>query len=189
MWQVTKFFNSLLAELLKPLVPALEIFWEEAKALGLEVNWQKHWFKHWALSRTSLQVFASVGTMSNVWNHLSTYECLQRILDIRWHDLVRNADIRRNTNQPPLSAIIKSHHLTFIGHLARMDENADASQVVFEPQNLSGHAQLGQRTFVVTCLRWILEYMRLEIWCKIGLSGDWYLCTALCTTFKILVPL
>ena len=74
-------------------------------------------------------------------------------MDIRWHDLVRNADIRRNTNQSPLSAIIKSHHLTFIGHLARMDENADASQVVFEPQNLSSHAQLGQRTFVVTCLR------------------------------------
>ena len=28
--------------------------------------------KHWALSRTSLQVFVSVGMMFNVWNHLST---------------------------------------------------------------------------------------------------------------------
>jgi len=34
---------------------------------------------------------------------------------------------------------------------------------------------------MTTCLRWILEYMRLEIWCKIGLSADWCLCTALCT--------
>ena len=48
-------------------------------------------------------------------------------LDIRWHDFVKNADIRRITNQPPLSSIIKSSRLTFFGHLARMDENADAS--------------------------------------------------------------
>jgi len=33
----------------------------------------------------------------------------------------------------------------------------------------------------MTCLRWILWYMMLEIWRKIGLSGDWYLCTALRT--------
>jgi len=46
---------------------------------------------------------------------------------------VRNADIRRITNQPPLSSIIKSCCLTFFGHLARMDENADASQAIFEP--------------------------------------------------------
>ena len=59
--------------------------------------------------------------------------CLRRILDIRWHDFVRNADIRRITNQPPLSSIIKSRRLTFCGHLARMDENADASQAIFEP--------------------------------------------------------
>jgi len=52
--------------------------------------------------------------------------CLQSIPDIRWHDFVRNADIRRITNQPPLSSVIKSGRLTFFGHLARMDENADA---------------------------------------------------------------
>ena len=32
---------SLLAELLELIVPALEIFREEAAPLGLEVNWQK----------------------------------------------------------------------------------------------------------------------------------------------------
>jgi len=37
------------------------------------------------------------------------------------------------TNQPPLSSIIKSHRLTFSGYLARMDENADDSQAIFEP--------------------------------------------------------
>ena len=34
-----------------------------------------------------------------------------------------------------------------------------------------GRAQPGWRTFIMTCLRWILGYMRLEIWCKICLSG------------------
>ena len=34
---------------------------------------------------------------------------------------------------------------------------------------------------MMTCLRWILGYMRLEIWRKIGLSEDLCLCTALCT--------
>ena len=59
--------------------------------------------------------------------------CLRRILDSRWHDFVRNADIRRIASQPPLSSIIKSRRLTFSGHLARMDENVDASQAIFEP--------------------------------------------------------
>ena len=44
-----------------------------------------------------------------------------------------------------------------------------------------GRAKLGRRTFMMTCLRWILGYMRLEIWRKIGLSGDWMFCTALRT--------
>ena len=54
-------------------------------------------------------------------------------LDVCWHDFARNADIRRITNRPPLSSITNSRRLTFFGHLARMDENADASQAIFEP--------------------------------------------------------
>jgi len=54
-------------------------------------------------------------------------------LDVCWHDFARNADIRRITNRPPLSSITKSRRLTSFGHLARMDENADASQAIFEP--------------------------------------------------------
>ena len=110
------------------------------------------------------------------------------VLDIRRHEFVRNADVRCITNQPPLSSIIKSRRLTFSGHNARMDENADASQAIFEPppencgrDHRGGRAQLLWRTFVMTRLRWILGYMRLEIWRKIGLSGDWCLCTALRT--------
>jgi len=68
--------------------------------------------------------------------------CLWRILDICWHDFVWNADIyyptnyqllHDTTNQQPLSSITKSRRLTFFGHLAWMDVNADASQAIFEP--------------------------------------------------------
>ena len=30
-------------------------------------------------------------------------------------------------------SVLSSRRLSFFGHLARMDENADASQVIFEP--------------------------------------------------------
>jgi len=108
--------------------------------------------------------------------------CLRRILDIRWH-------IRRITNQPPLSSIIKSRRLTFCGHLARMDENADASQAIFEPPPGNWRRPLGR-----LCTTWMKNFhddlslldlgiyeVRLEIGCKIGLSGDWCLCTVLHT--------
>jgi len=43
---------------------------------------------------------------------------------------VRNGDTRRIPNQPPLSSINKSRRISFFGHLARMDENTDASQAI-----------------------------------------------------------
>jgi len=76
----------------------------------------------WAINKVHIQRIDAVDQ-----------RCLRKILDIRWHDFVRNADIRRITNQPPLSSIIKSRRLTFFGHLARTDENADASQAICEP--------------------------------------------------------
>jgi len=48
------------------------------------------------------------------------------------------------TNQPPLSSIVKSRHLSFFGHLATMDENADASRVIFEPPPESWKCPPGQ---------------------------------------------
>ena len=63
--------------------------------------------------------------------------CLCRILDIRWNDFVRNEEVRRLTEQPPLSFTVKSRRLSLFGHLARMDEYADANWVLFEqlPEN------------------------------------------------------
>jgi len=90
--------------------------------------------------------------------------CLRRILDIRWHDFVRNADIRRNTNQPPLSSIIKSRRLTFFGHLARMGKNADASQAILEPPPENWRRPPGrQRTTWMKNIHEDLSSLDLEI--------------------------
>ena len=87
----------------------------------------------WAINKADIQWIDAV----DQW-------CLRRILNIRWHDLVRNANIRRITNQPPLSSIIKSRCLTFFGHLAWTDENADDSQVIFEPPPENWRLPLGR---------------------------------------------
>ena len=49
----------------------------------------------WAINQADVQRIDAV----DQW-------CVRRILDIRWHDFVTNADIRRIANQPPLSYII-----------------------------------------------------------------------------------
>ena len=56
--------------------------------------------------------------------------CLRRILDIRWYHRVSNREVRRMTEQPPLTAIIQKRRLMLFGHLARMDETADARRIL-----------------------------------------------------------
>jgi len=70
---------SLLAEVLELLVPAVEIFREAATPLGLELAEN---------NVPSLQVFASVNTMSNVWIHLSC----SRDTHAQCHDTISNAE-------------------------------------------------------------------------------------------------
>jgi len=106
--------------------------------------------------------------------------CLRRIVDICWHDFVRNADIRRTTNQPPLSSITVSRRLTFFGRLARMDENVDASQAIFKPPPEIWRRPPGwPRTTWMKNIHDDLSLLdlgardkSLEIWRKIGLLGD-----------------
>ena len=47
-------------------------------------------------------------------------------------------------SHPPLSSIIASRRLTVFVHLARMDENADASQAIFEPPPENWRRLLGR---------------------------------------------
>jgi len=52
--------------------------------------------------------------------------CLRRILDIRWYHRVSIHEVRCMTGQPPLTDIIQKRRLMLFGHVARMDETADA---------------------------------------------------------------
>jgi len=47
------------------------------------------------------------------------------------------------TNQPPLASIVKSRRLSFFGHLVRMYENADTSQVILSLLPRAGDVHLG----------------------------------------------
>jgi len=45
---------------------------------------------------------------------------LWRILDIRWHDFIRNDAVRPMTQQSPLSSVVKSRRLSLFGYVAWM---------------------------------------------------------------------
>jgi len=110
--------------------------------------------------------------------------CLRRILDIRSMTL---------SEMPTSVALPTSHHfrpslsplvslsLGIFHKWMRMQMPAKPSSNLLQRTggDHSGDcAQLGWRTFMITCLRWNLWYMRLDIWHKIGLSGDW--CSGTC---------
>ena len=86
--------------------------------------------------------------------------CLPRILDIHWHDFVRHDAVCRMTQQPPLSSVVKSNRLSLVGHVVRMNELADASQIMFaqlpddwrRPQG--GYAPPAFDMFATTCPHW-----------------------------------
>jgi len=56
--------------------------------------------------------------------------CLRMLLCIKWHQFVRNDEVRRLMGQPKLTAIVLSHRLTLFGHIARMNDNADAKSIL-----------------------------------------------------------
>jgi len=47
--------------------------------------------------------------------------CLRRILRISWTAHISNEEVRRRTDQPPLTHIIRAIRLKFFGHVARTD--------------------------------------------------------------------
>jgi len=84
---------------------------------------------------------------------------------------------------PSLSPVV-SLSVGILHEWMRMQMLAKPSLNLFQRtggDHRGGRAQPGWRTFMMTCHCWILGFMRLEIWCKIALSGDWCLCTALHT--------
>jgi len=56
--------------------------------------------------------------------------CLCMLLGIEWYHFISNDEVRRQTNQPVLTEIIQARHLTLFGHIAQLDDNVDAKQIL-----------------------------------------------------------
>ena len=52
------------------------------------------------------------------------------LIIIRWYHRVSNREVRRMTEQPPLTDIIQKRRLMLFGHVARMDETADTRRIL-----------------------------------------------------------
>ena len=101
------------------------------------------------------------------------------LLGIRWYQFVRNGDGRRLTKQPKLTAIIQSRRLTLLGHIMRMDDNADAKRILLVPLQRTGEDNqvvpascglaLSNRIWNSTTLR----SPKQQIWLRTTLCGGW----------------
>src|SRR6266536_1726918 len=56
--------------------------------------------------------------------------CLRRICGIRWDDFITNEEVRRRTNQMPLSLKVARRRLMLFGHWMRRDEKSDTSRIL-----------------------------------------------------------
>ena len=56
--------------------------------------------------------------------------CLRMLFGIKWYHFISNDEVQRQTNQPLLTEIIQAQHLTLFGHIAQMDDNVDAKQIL-----------------------------------------------------------
>jgi len=56
--------------------------------------------------------------------------CLRMLLSIKWYHTIFNDEVRRQTNQSLLTEIIQAQRLTLFGHIAGMDNNVDAKQIL-----------------------------------------------------------
>jgi len=56
--------------------------------------------------------------------------CIRMLLGIKCYHFISSDEVRRQTNQPLLTEIIQARRLTLFGHIARMDDNIDAKQIL-----------------------------------------------------------
>jgi len=64
-------------------------------------------------------------------------KCQRRILGIRWHDFVRNSEVSSRTGLAPVSDRITRRRNAIFGHVARMQDNTPAHQVMLRQVELS----------------------------------------------------
>ena len=81
--------------------------------------------------------------------------CLRTLLGTKWHQYVRNEEVRRITKQPNLTAIIQSQRLSIFGHIARMDDDADAKMILMATPPENWKIPLGR-----PCITWLNTVQR-----------------------------
>ena len=69
--------------------------------------------------------------------------CLKMLLGIKWRQYVGNDEVRRITKQLNLTSIIQSWHLSVFGHIAYMDDDADAKMILTAPLQSTGRDHQG----------------------------------------------
>ena len=113
--------------------------------------------------------------------------CLRTLLGIKWHQFVCNEEVRRITKQPNITAIIQSLRLSTFGHIARMDDDADAKKILTAPHHRTGRNHHGipishgwtpsNEIWQPTTSHW----MKQSTWLWTILCGGWCLRMALRT--------
>ena len=56
--------------------------------------------------------------------------CLRRILGISWRNRISNEEVRRRTDQPPLTDTIRTTRFKYFGHIACADPSMDHSRAL-----------------------------------------------------------
>jgi len=86
-----------------------------------------------------IMLYRSECWMVKKWIDALNQWCLRRILDIRWHDFVRNDAVRRMTQQPPLFSTVKSRQISLFWTLLEWMLD-DANRILFAqpPDNWRG---------------------------------------------------
>ena len=64
-------------------------------------------------------------------------KCQRRILEIRWHDFVRNSEVSLRTGLAPVSDQITRGRNAIFGHVARLPDNIPAHQAMLRQVELS----------------------------------------------------
>jgi len=69
------------------------------------------------------------------WHQTDTLDqwCLRTLLGLKWHRSGLNDEVTRITKQPNLTATIQSWRLSLYGHIASMDDDANAKTILTAP--------------------------------------------------------
>ena len=102
--------------------------------------------------------------------------CLRMMLGIKWHQFVCNDEMRRITKQPNFTAIIQSQGLFIFGHIARIDDDADAKMVLTVPPPDNWKRPPGRLHITWLNAFWeptVSHWTKQSTWPRTVLCGGW----------------